>query len=562
MGGTNGVERVKPEERNCFWQQPEGSWEKPKLYRVGAKCGWIGLILLIVTMLFPAVGAWAATQDSRQESGPDGGRSFQEQGNPIEKGSGRAAAIAVLDKLYQQRKCDAVVALGEKILAENPAHPECNLLVGRALADLMRYREAIPHLKKATVAVKGRLWIKGRALECLGRCYFALGNPEASKARLNECLALQASKNSVVDASYNLKLFGFTPLFENWRTVESEHFVFHLQQPSKITDVQGYIAKCENDFGEINRLFSSQLPKKIDMFIYNSNEDLQKIVAGPDLAGQAFSQYCVTHQCRTAVKHEMVHIITYYYGKPQRKSNIVNEGTAEYYSNLSRCGLDYINLAAQKEKVTAISVRELWNNWNAYPGSLTYPLAGAFVDFLIQNGGFTKFCQLLKDPTYETGKKVYGAFLEQLMAQFDSRVNQYLASNQELLKEVRVLNAYWKSAIPLQDMAFSKLKTHSFFVAVDYPVEQVDREIVRAFLGEAGFELELVAEGRSRIGARVYESTGYNWDDQFYSGFWLNISDPEFQRMEPGAPYRLIAKKNGPGRQWVIGDRVRLIKPE
>lgn len=561
---TSGVVRLKKGKWQWFFYPPGVPCAKQKVCKVRAKLGWVGLLILVMLSTIP-VWASEGVNQSRQEDAGTEVHSYRDRNGGNQKKTERehSGTVMALDKLYQLRKYEAVIALGLKILTVNPDHPECNLLVGRALADQLRYREAISYLKKANVAVAGRSWIRGRALECLGRCYFATGNPEAAKAKLNECLALKASKNSVADALASLKLFGFDDIFQGWQTVESEHFIFHFQQPSGLRNPAGFVRAREQEFMEINRNFDTQLPKKIDAFIYNSSEDLQKnAVVKPGFEGEAFSQYCVTHQWLTAAKHEMVHIITYYYGKPQRKSNLINEGIAEYYSKLACCTMEYINLAAKKEKVDAISIRNLWNDWNAYPAALSYPLAGALVDYLIKNGGFDKFSRLLKDPTWENGKEIYGAQLERLALDFERQVNRYLASHPALLNEVKVLQAYWKEELSAKDLLSSKAKNHSFFIAVDFPVEQVGREVLEAFLNQAGFGLELVAEGKNHLTAKVYECIGYHLDDQSYSGFWLSISELEFQKMEPGVAYRLAAKNTGGERRWVIGEQVELIRPQ
>lgn len=202
------------------------------------------------------------------------------------------------------------------LLQKDPNHVRYNLLMGQALAEQERFSEAIPYLNKVVSHPQAQA-SKGWALYYLGRCYYILGNRTEAKAKLLECRELNASKNSVEDSVWCFKLFGFDDYYNDWRTLESEHFVFHFQPSFPVGELQQFLEERERDFADLQQYFDSEISKKIDVYIYGSLEAYRQMMATPsrpDLGGNAAPPFCIIHvgPDMTTFKHELTYIVTYH----------------------------------------------------------------------------------------------------------------------------------------------------------------------------------------------------------------------------------------------------------
>lgn len=61
----------------------------------------------------------------------------------------------------------------------------------------------------------------------------------------------------------------------------------------------------------------------------------------------------------------------------------------------------------------------LWEDGEALPAEVSYLLAGAFVAFMIRQGGTERFLQLCRNQTVEHAGEVYGDDLAGLIADFE-----------------------------------------------------------------------------------------------------------------------------------------------
>jgi hypothetical protein len=206
----------------------------------------------------------------------------------------------------------------------------------------------------------------------------------------------------------------------DWKIVESDNFRFYFQNMSD-ADIKKYISSREIAFKNINEFFESELPRKIDFFVWDSRDDAKKLL-NVNL-GFADPGFCIVHSHFQQTKgHEMTHVISYYSTRMINKSGLINEGTAVCFDQTNqdkeKIVKDWIISNNQK-----VSVKELWSNWNDYPEELTYPLSGLFVKELIDNFGRDKFIEFFGNQTYDNAKLIFGEKLDIVIKDFENKLN-------------------------------------------------------------------------------------------------------------------------------------------
>ncbi len=296
-----------------------------------------------------------------------------------------------------------------------------NQLHGRVLADLGEYHEAIPYLIKAIEIDRNKTDISGWAHGYLGQCYFMLGQYDESKKSLNNCIQLKATRNSVKYANKRYFFFGFNDYFSSWKIIETENIRFHFQYPEKIVNIDSFMAHREKALCKIKSQLGSTLPKKVDFFVWdNKTEPMEKFKI--NLGFAAPSDVCVyTHNYQT-VGHELTHVISYYIGQNSVKTGLINEGLAVYFNMENNDKIESLKTIIKDGEYENIKIVDFWENWQNYSDRISYPLAGAFVQGLIDKYGIEKLKPIFVNQTYETAKKILGVDIDKYIDDFEKEI--------------------------------------------------------------------------------------------------------------------------------------------
>ena len=313
---------------------------------------------------------------------------------------------------------DQIIDKANVHLKSAPGNLDYNLLLGLALTDKGIYKEAVPLLQY--VIDKDNSWKKAWGLFYLGKCYYMLSDFEKSESTLKSCIKLNASKDATKNATQGIGVFGYDNFYNNWTRKESKNIRFHFQNMSD-QEIEQYIESRENAFKEINRFFESSLPKKIDLFVWNSRDDAKRIVHA-DL-GFAEPSCCMIHlYFQQSIGHELTHVISNYTSAISKKTRFINEGTAVCFDQSSQNRLkkvkDWIRTNDKK-----IEIKDIWKNGREYPVEILYPLAGLFVQELIEKYGKEKFLEFFKNQTYENAQLIYGMELFMFIKEFENKIN-------------------------------------------------------------------------------------------------------------------------------------------
>lgn len=333
---------------------------------------------------------------------------------------GQNPVLKDLGKLYQLRDYEKLIKEAQPHLETDSLKVDLNLLLGRAYADKGDFKSAIPYLDYTVNNDLNNSWRKAWALGYLGTCHFMLQNYDESRKSTKKCLDLNATKNATQYANKRILLFGFDDFYKDWKIVESDNFRFHFQNMND-SDIEKYVSSREIAFKKINEFFKSELPKKIDFFVWNSSDDAKNLLRSN--LGFADPYFSIVHShFKQSKGHEMTHVISNYSTKIIKKTGLINEGTAVCFDQTNhdkeKMVKDWLNNNDKK-----ITIREVWTDWTGYSGALMYPLSGLFVKELIDNFGKDKFLEFFKNQTYENAQLVYGMDLFMFIKEFENRIN-------------------------------------------------------------------------------------------------------------------------------------------
>ena len=331
----------------------------------------------------------------------------------------QSQTVEELWKIYNQGHYAEVLEKAAPLLKQKPDDIDLRLLLGRTYTEVARYRDAIPHLEFVDQNDAQKTWRKAWGESYLGICYFGLGEYAKSRQFLDQSIAINATENVVKFAAKRKALFGFDDMYKAFKTEESEHITFHFHPAAvdSIGNTEAYINAREKAYDNIQAFFSGKLPKKADFFVWDSEASMKEILNSN--AGFARPEFCIVHcQYDQTPGHELAHVISHYSDTILVKTALINEGTAVFFDQTSRNRLDAARAAMKKSGLKQISIQEMWDAQTT-DSSILYPVSGAFIEYLIAEGGKENYLRLLKNQTYANAKTVYGDRLRRLVEGFE-----------------------------------------------------------------------------------------------------------------------------------------------
>ncbi|WP_372639402.1 hypothetical protein [Ancylomarina sp.] len=311
-----------------------------------------------------------------------------------------------LSKLYLKGEFEKVIEKGMLKLEQSPDDVIINMIVGRANVAIGKYQTAIPLLKKAlddkTALPSTISW----SMAELGKAYYHTGQVKIGVENLRKAMDMKATRNCTRFAHNQLMRFQENKFFQKWKVRETDHIRFHFQDESIIENVENYMKQHEDAYLDVNKFFKTVLPKKIDFFVWKDREEAYDLFGRP--LGFANSERKIINAWYKQTKgHEICHILCDIAIQPKKKTKLINEGICVYFDQTSRNKMDQARKVSPKKEFHLL---ELWESPTQYERDLSYPMGGAFIDFLIHKGGKDKLKNLLKDQTIENAEKIYPNF--------------------------------------------------------------------------------------------------------------------------------------------------------
>jgi len=212
----------------------------------------------------------------------------------------------------------------------------------------------------------------------------------------------------------------------NWEMTESEHFIFYYRDGSYAKrNIDSIINIEENAYKHILNSLQLQYNGIISIYIYNSPEDAGwdrvKALAYPrtETVEAIYSPVGKSIGVKGVACHEIAHVITWNtLGEPG--TLFLSEGVAvamdgEWHSKLDT--ITDLHLWVKKfiEEGTLPCLDDLIEYWGSVSGSISYPLSGSFVLYLLHKYGAERFKQLFYRATsanfYDEFQKIYNISL-------------------------------------------------------------------------------------------------------------------------------------------------------
>ena len=205
---------------------------------------------------------------------------------------------------------------------------------------------------------------------------------------------------------------------------ESKHYIFNYHKNSLADkDLDFIIDLQERCFEHITRVLKTTPPTKINYYLCESAEEVGQLVGCEPNNGMAcfpntiYAVYNETAQCIGF--HEDAHIIAYHINNPENSA--IHEGLAMYFDR-QWWGInnwDWTLYYIQQEKYVGIDQLLQEDVFDNIDCSISYPILGTFVDWLISTYGIDKFLELYKQKEISsTTQQIYGLTAKELDEKF------------------------------------------------------------------------------------------------------------------------------------------------
>lgn len=212
-----------------------------------------------------------------------------------------------------------------------------------------------------------------------------------------------------------------------YKKIETDNYVFRFKENSLAEKEIRIISECQEacfhricsslniKFGEKINYWLCDTPEEVGE-IYGDNEPCNGFASEPN---EVYAVYNSNIKCIGA--HEDAHLISYKINIPC--SGFLREGFAMYFD---RCWWGIDNLAWSKyyfEHQKRYSIIKLLQDdfFYSIDCSITYPIAGAFTEYLIRKFGKEKYIDFYKcsnDDFLEHAKNILGKSMEEIEAKF------------------------------------------------------------------------------------------------------------------------------------------------
>lgn len=203
---------------------------------------------------------------------------------------------------------------------------------------------------------------------------------------------------------------------DNWIAKESEHYIFYYHRDSIAENMIDDIAEQqEYCFDHISSVLNIDFNIKINYYLCNCAEEVG-ILYGDNDPCNAFARkpnniFAVfNEEVKCIGYHEDSHILSYSIAIPQQV--FVREGLAMYFDkhHFGISNSNWVSYFIYIDKY--INISDLISNEEFYkhPWNITYPIVGAFTDYIITTYGIDKYIEFYKTLGTDFDADFYNVF--------------------------------------------------------------------------------------------------------------------------------------------------------
>ncbi|RLJ31796.1 hypothetical protein CLU97_1235 [Chryseobacterium sp. 7] len=319
---------------------------------------------------------------------------------------------------FKTKNYTEAISLGHDVLENAPDDFDVNLLMAASYNSLGDFHKSIFYAKKLeTLADNNER--KSWALMQLMTVNYGLGNKEASKKYYDKVKSIKLSEKTMAELNTLQSWLGLDDFYKQWNTVETEDLIFHFENSVNEKTRNRISESRQKAFTKINEFFGAKLPKKIDFFVWGSNNVYNEYLKHN--LGFTLANYCVSHnRLNQTAGHEIAHNISFWQGnKGKITTMLINEGIGVCFDMNEN---DKLEAAQQAYKKSPIDIKKIWTENQKIDSEILYSVSGAFVQFLIQYDK-NKFIELNNNQTYENAKKIYGNEIDTLIQDFTNKLH-------------------------------------------------------------------------------------------------------------------------------------------
>lgn len=222
------------------------------------------------------------------------------------------------------------------------------------------------------------------------------------------------------------------------RVRETEHYVLrHAAGSLAEREMEAVAAAQERAYAKLTALFGFEMPQKIEYLLTESPEDNGQVLSelfgmkpcpvnglsiGPNYVLGAYGDEAKAVGC-----HEVGHLFSYQLCMP--KCELLSEGLAMYADGSFGGKPNEKWVREFLKNGDYVSVQELASDerFYAHPSEITYPIAGAFVGFLMEKLGRERFLAEVYTsdaPLFETLNRLFGTAAEVVEERFIQSIQE------------------------------------------------------------------------------------------------------------------------------------------
>lgn len=238
----------------------------------------------------------------------------------------------------------------------------------------------------------------------------------------------------VVDI-YDYGTTGGKTLKINWKTQETEHYIFHYMENSLAElEIASIMEQQEKCFEDIQNEMNINVTKKITYWICQSRAQVGECSGFGEQNTFAYCDpdnpyiYCVYNNEKKGIGyHEDAHIIACFYSMPN--STAIKEGLAMYFDKLWWNEPNEVWVKRFIVNHKYVSVCQMISDDNFFydtPSELSYPIMGAFTKWIIQKYGIEKYKKYYMEHENwdEAFYEIYGNSLKKEELEFKNSISK------------------------------------------------------------------------------------------------------------------------------------------
>jgi hypothetical protein len=324
--------------------------------------------------------------------------------------------------LSRAGRLQEAAGLARAAAEQAPDDPQANLRAGGILVRLAQYDHAMPYLERVRSLSHADAWQQGWARTQLARARLGLGDTVVARSELAELLGMDFGRNTQAEAAALLSKVGGHPALDEWSFVRTVHLRVHFPPHSRVEDRLAFAARMESAYRRLREFFG-ELPGVADLYIWNSSVEAEAAMFRP--LGFARPEYLLVHmRPEQTPGHELTHLFSVHAGSTTRRTRFIDEGTSVAFNLVEANRMREARQAMRMTGTREVSVARFWDDREAVPELLLYPVAGAFVERLIARRGREPFMRLLQRQTLEEARAIYGEELDSIIRDFERELNR------------------------------------------------------------------------------------------------------------------------------------------